>query len=115
MSTGDGSFAHEELREQMLSSAVCVWLKADLETIYKRVRHRKTRPQLLAGDSREILADLLEERSPLYGQAHLMVDSQDESHDITVERVLEGLATVKMTPATAGSPSSEASMEQQKT
>lgn len=91
LSTGDGSFTHPDLRQKMLDSALCVWLKADLETIYRRVRHRKTRPQLLAGDSRIILEKLLEERSSIYSQAHIVVESQDEAHDMTVERVLEGL------------------------
>ena len=93
LSTGDGSFTHADLREQMLSTALCVWLRADLETIYRRVHHRKTRPQLLNVDSREVLADLLGERERFYRQAHLVVDSQDEAHEVTVGRVLEGLAT----------------------
>jgi shikimate kinase len=93
LSTGDGSFIHQDLRQRMLESAICVWLMADLETIYRRVSHRKTRPQLLEGDSKEILKSLMEERTPIYAEAQLSISSQEEAHDLTVERVLRSLAT----------------------
>ncbi|MGL6187872.1 MAG: shikimate kinase [Holosporales bacterium] len=93
LSTGDGSFIYEDLRQRMLESAICVWLMADLETIYRRVSHRKTRPQLLEGDSKEILKSLMEERTPIYAEAQLSISSQEEAHDLTVERVLKSLVT----------------------
>jgi shikimate kinase len=75
----------------MLASGVCVWLQAPLETIYRRVCQRKTRPLLLEteDDPYATLAQLLSERTPLYGQAHVVVESQDEAPDKTVDRVME--------------------------
>jgi shikimate kinase len=100
LSTGDGSFIQDDLRQEMLASALCVWLRADLETIYRRVRYRKTRPQLLVGDSQATLKRLLEERNDTYAQAHLVVESQDEAHDKTVDRVLEKIHTYMEQPLT---------------
>ena len=75
----------------MLEKAVCVWLKADLAVIHRRVSCRRTRPQLFEGDSMHILEELLKERSAIYPQAHVSVTSHEETHDVTVDRVIEAL------------------------
>ena len=92
LSTGDGSFIQPDLQKEILENAIVIWLQADLETIHRRVRHRKTIPQLFEGDSLEILSTLIDQRSQIYAQAHLSVPSQDESHDLTVDRILKALS-----------------------
>ena len=91
LSTGDGSFVEPELRALILKQTISIWLKADLDTLHQRVKHRHTRPQLFEGDSRDILAELVEERYPIYSQADLWVHSQDEAHEQTVDRLMEVL------------------------
>src|SRR5580698_10692010 len=44
LATGGGAFLREETRERIGRKAVSVWLKADVDTIMRRVRRRADRP-----------------------------------------------------------------------
>jgi shikimate kinase len=57
-----------------------------------RVARRSDRPLLKAGDPRAILAELIERRYPIYGEADLVVDSGNGSAEATVARVIAALA-----------------------
>ena len=73
---------------------VSVWLRADLELLWQRVRHKTTRPLLRTATPRETLRDLNEARMPLYAQADLTVDSSpDLSVEDMAERVAQALRT----------------------
>ncbi|MCJ8139611.1 shikimate kinase [Falsirhodobacter halotolerans] len=76
MSTGGGAFLAEHNRDIITREGVSVWLRADLETLWQRVRHKNTRPLLRTENPRAVLADLLKTRSPIYAEANLIVDSR---------------------------------------
>ncbi len=61
-----------------------VWLRADLDVLWHRVRHKATRPLLRTPDPRETLRALYEARLPHYAQADLAVDSDA---GVTVEEM----------------------------
>jgi len=93
LATGGGAFVNNETRALLNERAVTVWLRADLDVLVERTSRKKTRPLLLTGDPRKILADLIEKRTPYYSQAHFVVDSfGGEPHEAVVERIL---ATIK--------------------
>ncbi len=74
-------------------TGVSVWLRADLELLWQRVRHKATRPLLRTANPRETLRTLYEARMPLYQQADLVVDSgADLSVEAMAQRVAEALA-----------------------
>ena len=56
---------------------VSLWLRADLDVLVQRVSRRSDRPLLNAGDPRAILAELIERRHPIYGEADVTIDSGD--------------------------------------
>lgn len=92
LSTGGGAFLSERNRQMIHDSGVSVWLRADLELLWQRVRHKTTRPLLRTPDPRETLRALYEARLPLYAQADLVVDSQNElSVEAMAGRVVEAL------------------------
>ena len=91
LSTGDGSFIEPALRQLILKQTISIWLKADLQTLHQRVTNRRTRPQLVEGNSWDILRELAEERYPIYGQANLCVESQEEAHERTADRLIRVL------------------------
>lgn len=94
LSTGGGAFLLPENRRMISQSGVSVWLNADLDVLWSRVRHKDTRPLLRSRDPRATLRDLYEARVPVYAEADLMVRSDGEaSIETMVDRVVATLAT----------------------
>ncbi|KIC11230.1 shikimate kinase [Leisingera sp. ANG-M1] len=92
LSTGGGAFLAQENREVITAKGVSVWLKADLEVLWNRVRHRDTRPLLRTADPHATLSDLYQARVPLYAKADLAVVSDGQAAiETMVDRVLEAL------------------------
>lgn len=91
VSTGDGAFFDEESRELIKENAISLWLRADPEILYERVIRRDTRPLLFEGDAKQILEEMIERRYPIYAKADLTVESNDDAHEATIERVIESL------------------------
>ncbi|MEI4486476.1 shikimate kinase [Frigidibacter sp. MR17.14] len=92
LSTGGGAFVSAENRAAIAERGVAVWLRADLDTLWNRVRHKSTRPLLRTPDPKGTLAALLAAREPVYGQAQITVDSKAEgSIDEMTARVIDAL------------------------
>ena len=88
ISTGEGAFMTEKIRKLALDKTVTIWLKADLKLLEKRTSFRSTRPQLLVGEPSKILSKLIDERYPIYNEAHIVIDTLDEPRRKTLEKVL---------------------------
>ena len=86
LSTGGGAFLAEANRQLIHDVGVSVWLRADLELLWQRVRHKTTRPLLRTPNPRETLRELYEGRQPFYAQADIVVES-------AAERSVEEMAT----------------------
>ena len=94
LSTGGGAFLAEGNRALITSKGISVWLRADLDLLWQRVRHKTTRPLLRTANPRETLRALYEARLPFYQMADLTVDSSAElSVEDMAHRVIEALAT----------------------
>ena len=91
LATGGGAFMHEETRARIAASGISIWLKADLDVIWRRVRKRSHRPLLQGGDPEQTLRTLLEQRYPVYARADITVISRDGPQDLAVEEAIEGL------------------------
>jgi shikimate kinase len=91
LSTGGGAYMDPETRALMKMHAITVWLRADLEVLYDRVRKRTHRPLLRQGDPREILERLISQRYPVYAEADLVVESTAQPVEVTTDQVLEAL------------------------
>ncbi|WP_432816914.1 shikimate kinase [Sulfitobacter sp. JB4-11] len=73
LSTGGGAFLAEVNRANIHAKGVAVWLDADLDLLWNRVKHKDTRPLLRTADPRATLAGLFEARTPIYALADLSV------------------------------------------
>jgi len=92
LSTGGGAFLAAENRETITRNGASIWLQADLDVLWNRVRHRDTRPLLQTADPRATLAELYQARVPLYAKADLAVVSDGKaSIEEMVDRVLTAL------------------------
>ena len=94
LSTGGGAFLSPTNRDIIAGAGVSVWLRADLDLLWQRVRHKSTRPLLRTDNPRETLRQLYEARVPVYALADLAVDA---ASDLSIEdmalRVVEALQT----------------------
>lgn len=92
LSTGGGAFLSERNRAAIAEKGVSVWLKADLELLWQRVRHKTTRPLLRTPDPKDTLRKLLEVRSPVYALADVVVEAEpDLSVDGMAGKVIQAL------------------------
>ena len=89
---GGGAFMDAETRALIRDKARSIWLRADLEVLAKRTARPGKRPLLAEGDPRATLARLLEQRSPVYALADLVVDSGKGPIAAVVGQVLDALA-----------------------
>jgi shikimate kinase len=92
LATGGGAFMNAETRQRIRAAGVSVWLKADHETLMRRVRRRSNRPLLQTADPDETMRRLIAERHAVYAEADCMVESIDGSHDRVVGALIETLA-----------------------
>jgi shikimate kinase len=91
LATGGGAFVQPETRALLKAGAVTVWLKADLETLAKRVGRKDTRPLLRGRDPLEVLAEQARVRYPAYAEADISVESGHAAHHTTVDAVIAAL------------------------
>jgi shikimate kinase len=91
VATGGGSFMDAGTRNAFAKQGVTIWLRAGLDTLVKRTQRKNTRPLLRAGDPKEILARLMEERYPIYGKADIIVDVGAEPAEQTAKRTIDML------------------------
>lgn len=91
IATGGGAFMNAETRAAIRSAGVSIWLKADWELLYERVRRRPTRPLLQTADPEGTLRKLVEARYPVYAEADLTVQSIDVPHEAMVDAVVSAL------------------------
>lgn len=91
LATGGGAFINPRIREAILENGISIWLKADMDVLLERVSRRNTRPLLQTGDKRQTLTRLMEQRYPLYAQAHITIDSNLGAHDDIVLAIIDAL------------------------
>ena len=83
VSAGGGAFMDAETRALIKKNGVSLWLRADLDTLVTRTRGRTHRPLLNAGEPREVLAELMRVRHPVYAEADVTVDTGIDNPNVT--------------------------------
>lgn len=92
LATGGGAYMNADTRAEIADKGLSIWLKADLEILMERVSRRDTRPLLQAGDPREIMQRLMDERYPVYSGADITIESRNVPHEIIVEEIVDAIA-----------------------
>jgi len=94
LSTGGGAFLSDVNRRNITDHGVSVWLDADLDLLWDRVRQKNTRPLLRTPDPYGALAEIYAARLPFYAKADVVIKSLPGfSIDEMVERVIATLLT----------------------
>jgi shikimate kinase len=93
LSTGGGAFMSEKNRNNISAEGISVWLNADLEVLWSRVKSKDTRPMLRTEDPKATLKALYDQRVPIYSLADLTVESAPGySIEDMVDQVIDVLA-----------------------
>jgi shikimate kinase len=96
MATGGGAFISPLVRAEIARVGTSIWLRGDLETLWGRVEGKPGRPLLDADNPKQVLADLMAARYPIYELADITVDTHaDNTHEVVVEDILKALARTK--------------------
>lgn len=93
LATGGGAILSNENRRALRERGTVVYLRASVEELWNRTRHDRNRPLLQTADPRGRLAQLLEQRDPLYREAaHIVVDTGTQSLKSLIVRLEGSLA-----------------------
>jgi shikimate kinase len=65
----------EANRQMITQKGVAIWLDADVDVLWERVRHKDTRPLLRTDNPKQTLTDLYKKRVPIYRLADMSVTS----------------------------------------
>ena len=79
LATGGGAWLRPANRDAIRAAGTVVWLDADLDTLWQRLRGRSGRPLLETADPRATIEAMLAERRPVYATAelHVAIGPQD--------------------------------------
>ena len=80
LATGGGAVLDEKNREMLQQNGVVVYLKANVHDLWQRTRHDRNRPLLQTDNPHARLAELFQQRDPLYRQvSDIVVQSGKQS------------------------------------
>jgi shikimate kinase len=93
LSTGGGAFLSERNRKVIADTGFALWLQADLELLWSRVKHKNTRPLLRTENPYNTLKSLYDTRVPSYQKAEAAVEghpdySIEDMRDAVIKRLL---------------------------
>lgn len=93
LATGGGAFLDEDTRVLIKAEAVSIWLNTEFNVLMERVRRRNNRPLLKTDDPEATMRKLLAERTPVYAQADIAVETGDGPHQSVVTKIEYALAS----------------------
>ncbi len=79
LATGGGAFINKNIRSSIKIYGVSVWLNADIETLWNRVKHKKSRPLLRTNNPKETLKNIYKDRLETYSKADITINSHKKS------------------------------------
>jgi shikimate kinase len=96
VSLGGGTIANDENISIVKSTGLLVYLKADIDEIVKRLRHKTNRPMIISTDGtilpeellRERVRTMLTQREPYYNQADIVVITGNRRVGLTIDDIV---------------------------
>ncbi len=89
LSIGGNAFDDDVIREKIKEKAISIYLEVDLDTLIKRVERRTNRPMLEDGDKTQIMTDLYNQKTPLYSQADICLNTTFLNKDTTINVIIK--------------------------
>jgi shikimate kinase len=99
VSLGGGTIVNTENLRIVLSHGILIYLKADIQHIFFRMRHKTNRPLLRTEDGKQLsdeelrtrIDTLLAQREPFYSQADITVPTDEQHVGKTVDAIVKQL------------------------
>ena len=88
ISLGGGGFINDKIRKKVLSECISVWLNANLETIYKRIKNSKKRP-LINKNYQNNIGKIFMERKKIYSLAHHEINCDNLNLNQISEKIVK--------------------------
>lgn len=92
ISTGGGIVIKDENWEIMRNNGVSVYLKASIETLFNRVKHKSTRPLLNVENPFEKAKELFLSRESLYEKSEIILDREGLEPGDVAEAIVREMA-----------------------
>ena len=93
IATGGGAILNPDTASELCTQTLEIWVKADLDVMLERTAKTDRRPLLKAGDPKEIMMRLMDVRYPVYGQAHIIVESHAGPAEDILEQAIDQIYT----------------------
>ncbi len=81
ISTGGGAVTIEGMMDILKDRAIIIWVQADIDVIWARVKDDESRPLLQNDDPKATLCRLHERRKLFYEQAHIHIRNNGDDAD----------------------------------
>jgi shikimate kinase len=99
VSLGGGTIIHQPTLDTIKQHGILIYLKANAEQIYRRLRPKGDRPLLrtpegVLMDDEQLktrINELLTQRSPYYEQAHIIMQTDDKKIGLTIDTLVHKL------------------------
>lgn len=95
LSTGGGMPVKEENRSLLSVLGTVIYLKANPQTIYTRIKDDTTRPLLQCENPMTKITEMITQRNPIYeASASMIVDTDKVSHSEVVNEIIRRMKTI---------------------
>ena len=86
---GGGAFLNNKIRNNILETAISIWLDVDIKTLEKRVKWNKKRPLLKKNNNYKMIKKIYQERKGIYKLAsHKIKCDKMNKSDLTKKIIL---------------------------
>lgn len=92
VSTGGGAVQRDRNWAAMSGNGVSVYLKAEVETIWDRIKDDTTRPLLQVENPLDTARELLDKRTPMYERADIVVETDRLLPAQVAEKIISELS-----------------------
>ena len=85
---GGGAFINKTIRDNVLKSAVSIWLDVDLKDLNKRIKWNNKRPLLNEENNLKKINKLYDERKNIYKLANYKINCDDLSRENIIKKII---------------------------
>ena len=89
MALGGGGFINKNIRENILKSAISIWLDVDIKILNERAAWNKKRPLLMKGNRLKKFNELYDERKKIYKLANHKIKCNGFSKENIAKKIIE--------------------------
>ena len=86
---GGGAFINDVIRENILKSAISIWLDANIKTLKERIKTNNRRPLLVNENNEVILKELYDKRRKIYKLADHRINCNKSSKENLVKKIIK--------------------------